>query len=147
MSPTRIDPYLSGNFRILIDNITVTHFSEALGLEAAVDVVDYRAGDSNENSVIKLAGLRRFSNITLRRGLTSDASLWNWFNNILSGTMDRRSVVVELLDAQDNLVWRWSLLNAWPCRWAGPSLVANSSEVALETVEICCESLTAGPAQ
>jgi phage tail-like protein len=147
MSPARIDPYLAGNFRVSIDGLTAAHFSEVTGLEAAIDVVDYRAGDSAEDSPTKLPGLKRYSNVTLRRGLTSDASLWTWFHNLLTGVTDRRSVTIQLLDAQENVVWTWSLANAWPCRWAGPSLAADSSEVALETVEICCESFLANPAQ
>jgi len=145
MSPARIDPYLAGNFLVTIDGVSTTHCSEVTGLEAAIEVVDYRAGDSKENSAVKLAGLRRFSNVTLRRGLTSDASLWTWFNNVMSGTMNRTSATIQLLDAQDNPLWSWNLLNAWPCRWAGPTLVANSSELAMETVEICYESLAANP--
>ncbi len=146
MSPVRIDPYLAGNFRVSIDGITAAHFSEVIGLEAAIDVVDYRAGDSTEDSPIKLAGLKRYSNVTLRRGFTSDVSLWNWYHNLITGVMDRRAVTIQLLDAQDNAVWTWNLANAWPCRWAGPALAANSNEVAMETVEICYESLEASPA-
>jgi len=86
MSPaTRIDPYLSGNFLVNIEGVTTSAFSEALGLDAAIDVVDYRTGDQKENSAQKLPGLNRYADVTLKRGLTQDLSLWNWINSVLPG--------------------------------------------------------------
>ena len=142
MSPaTRIDPYLSGNFLVNIEGVTTSAFSEALGLDAAIDVVDYRTGDQKENSAQKLPGLNRYADVTLKRGLTQDLSLWNWINSVLQGTVLRTTVVITLLDQSDNPVLSWKLTNAWPCRWTGPALVANSSEVAFESLEICHEGL------
>lgn len=140
-SPARVDPYLAGNFRVEIEGVTTASFSEVLGLEASIDVIDYREGNQTENSVRKLAGLHKYSNITLKRGFTVDTSLWNWINNVLTGNLVRTTVAITLLDAADNPVWTWTLKNAWPCRWTGPSLVASSSEVAIETLEICHEGL------
>lgn len=138
---TRIDPFLAGNFLVEIEGVVAGSFCEVSGLEAAVEVVEYRSGDQKENSPQKLPGLNRFSNITLKRGLTADFSLWNWFNNVLAGTMVRTTVAITLLDQVDNPVWIWRLKNAWPCRWSGPVLCANSSEVAIEALEICHEGL------
>jgi phage tail-like protein len=91
--------------------------------------------------VQKLPGLNRYTNVTLKRGLTADLSLWNWIKSALQGTVVRASVAIILLDQSDNPVLTWQLKNAWPCRWSGPSLVAGSSEVAIETLEICHEGL------
>lgn len=140
---TRIDPYLAGNFRVDIDGIGALSFTEVLGLEASIDVVDYRTGDQKENTDQKLPGLRKYTNITLKRGYVSDMSLWNWFNGVAAGNLVRATMTITLLDSADNPVWTWTLRNAWPCRWAGPALVANSSEVAIETVEICHEGISA----
>jgi phage tail-like protein len=98
MAPIRTDPFLIGNFRVNIDNVAATSFSEVIGLEAALDVVEYRAGDSLEPTVRKLPGLRKYTNITLKRGFTPDASLWNWINNALTGNVVRANVAITLLD-------------------------------------------------
>lgn len=139
---TRIDPYLAGNFLVNIEGVGTIAFSEVSGLEASIDIVDYREGNEAENSVRKLAGLNKYSNITLKRGVIGDLSLWNWISTVLNGNPTRTTVAITLRDAADNPVWTWMLRNAWPCRWAGPTLVANSSEVAIETLEICHEGLT-----
>ena len=139
---TRIDPYLVDNFRVEIQGITkATSFSEVYGLEAAIDVVDYRAGDDLPNAVRKLPGLNKYTNVTLKRGLTSDTSLWTWILSALNGKVQRAIVLITLLDQADNPVWQWKLGNAWPCRWTGPVLKAECSEVAIESLEICYESL------
>jgi phage tail-like protein len=143
MSPaTRVDPFLVQNFLIEIDGITSAPFSEVSGLEASIDVIDYREGNSGVDSVLKLPGLNKFTNITLKRGISGDLSLWNWMQAGLRGTVQRVNVSITLLDRADNPVLRWNLLNAWPCKWSGPVLNAKSNEVAIETLEICYEGFT-----
>jgi len=147
MSPTtRTDPFQAGNFLVNIEGIQASSFSEVSGLEAAIEVVDYRTGDLKENTAQKLPGLNRYTDVTLKRGLTQDFSLWNWFNSARTGTVVRTSVSITLLDQAENPVWVWKLQNAWPCRWSGPTLAANSGEVAVETLEICHEGLESLPA-
>lgn len=144
MAPaTRTDPYLNGNFLVQIDGITSASFSEVSGLEADIEVIEYRSGDAKQAAVQKLPGLHKFTNITLKRGLVQDLSLWNWMQTVLNGTVQRANVSIVLLDQSRNPVWRWNLTNAWPCKWSGPILKAESDEVALETLEICYENLTA----
>ena len=144
MAPaTRTDPYLNGNFLVQIDGITSASFSEVSGLEADIEVIEYRSGDAKQAAVQKLPGLHKFTNITLKRGLVQDLSLWNWMQTVLNGTVQRANVSIILLDRTENPVWRWNLTNAWPCKWSGPVLKAESDEVALETLEICYENLTA----
>ncbi len=137
----RANPFTTGNFVVEIQGITATSFSEVSGLETSIDVVDYRAGDAKLNTEQKLPGLYKTSDVTLKRGLTQDTSLWNWINTALTGNVFRTSVVIKLLDQADNVVLTWRLRNAWPCKWSGPVLTAGSSDVAIETLQICHEGL------
>jgi phage tail-like protein len=91
--------------------------------------------------VRKLAGLSKVSNVTLKRGLTSDLSLWNWINAAMNGNVTRAAVVITLLDEADNPVLSWKLRNAWPRRWSGPRLNAGCSDVAIEELELAHEGL------
>ncbi len=147
-SPAPVPPILAvhtpctcGNFRVEIDGITASSFSEVSGLEASVDVIEYRAGDAKLNSEQKLPGLNKFTNITLKRGLTKDTSLWNWIKSAMAGNLTRANMAIILLDQSDNPVLTWLVRNAWPCKWSGPVLSAQSSEVAIETLEISHEGL------
>jgi phage tail-like protein len=134
-------PFTCGNFRVEIDGITASSFSEVSGLEASIEVVEYRAGDAKLNTEQKLPGLNKFSNITLKRGLTKDTSLWNWIKSAMAGSVNRANMAIIFLDQADNPVLTWQVRNAWPCKWSGPVLSAQSSEVAIETLEICHEGL------
>lgn len=140
-SPARIDPFTIGRFLVSIDGITAGAFSEVSGLEASVDVVDYRPGNSNVSSDQKLPGLSRYSNITLKRGFTSDLSLWNWFNGIVSGNVVRRNIGITLLDSTEKPVLTWRVRNGWPTKWSGPVLNAASSDVAIESLEVVHEGI------
>jgi len=133
------DPYLVSNFRVEIDGITSASFSEVLGLDVSIDVVDYRAGAAPQSTAEKLPGLARYENITLKRGLTQNTDLGNWVKNILNGVSDKRSMSIVLQDTQHNDMVTWKIINAWPCKWSGPILKAGSSDVAIESLEICHE--------
>jgi phage tail-like protein len=137
--PQRNDPYKAFNFLVEIDNIAHAVFSEVTGLESETAVIEYRAG--NENVVRKLPGLTKFGNITLKRGITQDAELWNWRKSVVDGNIDRRNGSIVLLDDSRNQVVRWNFHNGWICKWEGPALSAKSNEVAIETMEIAHEGL------
>jgi phage tail-like protein len=137
---TRKDPYANFNFVVEIDGVTAAGFQEVSGLAAEVNIIEYREG-ADTSSIRKLPGLRKFTNVTLKRGVTQDKSLWNWFKQTLSGAPARATVAITLLDEQRNAVSRWTLLNAWPAKWEGPPLNAKSNDIAIETLEIAHEGL------
>jgi phage tail-like protein len=138
---TRIDPYRGYNFRIELDNTKVASFRECGGISLNTDPVDYREGTDVPLSVRKLTGLRKFTNITLKRGYTQNEDLWNWYKNILNGVADRRNGAVILQDEEHNDVLRWNFTNAWICKWEGPTMNATSNDVAIEALEICPEQV------
>jgi phage tail-like protein len=134
-------PYRAMNFRVEIDGIASASFSECTGLGSSIDVVEYREGGDPSLSTRKLPGLRKYTNITLKRGITGNRDLYDWHRKILGGELVRRNGSVILLDDQRQEVVRWNFLNGWICKYEGPTLDAKSSEVAIETVEICHEGL------
>jgi phage tail-like protein len=135
----RNDPYKSCNFLIEIEGITVAGFSECTGLSSEVEIIEYREG--NEDVVRKLPGLKRFGNITLKRGVTNSLELYQWHHNLLDGNVDRRTGSVILLNDAREQVARWIFREGLPQKYEGPRLNAKTSEVAIETLVICCERL------
>jgi phage tail-like protein len=139
----RRDPYRSFNFHLRIDNVPLGAFSEASGLTAEGDAVDYREGTDRQLNVRKLLGLRKYTNITLKRGYTQDRSLWAWYASGAAGIPDRRNVTIELMnEAQTEVLLRWHAENAWVNKIEGPTFKAAGNEVAMESVEIVHEGLT-----
>ena len=135
----RTDPYRGYNFKIEIDNTEVAGFSEASGLTFDTDPVEYREGTDIPLHVRKLTGLRKFGNLSLKRGITNSTSLWDWYKNVLNGVPDRRNGAVILRDEEHNDVMRWEFENGWISKWEGPTLNATSNDVGIEGIEICVE--------
>ena len=138
----RIDPFLGFNFVVDIDNTAVAGFSEVTGLVAEGDPVEYREGNERENHVRKLAGLRKYGNLTLKRGYTKDDTLWRWYTRIAAGEDDRRGVAVTLMDEAHQPVIRWNAEGAWINKVEGPGFNATSNDVVIESMELCIEKLT-----
>jgi phage tail-like protein len=134
------DPYRSFNFLVEIDAVTVAAFSEVTGLTAETEVIEYRTGGML-GGVHKLAGLTKYANITLKRGMTQNLELWNWYKNVVEGKTDRRSASIVLLNEAHQEVLRWNIVNAWPRKWDGPALNARHNEIAIETLELAHEGL------
>lgn len=137
---SRVDPFVNFNFLVEIDGIVRGAFSEVTGLDATIDVVEYREGGRN-TTPIKLAGLNKYSNITLKWGMTTDTELYDWHRQAVLGNVERRNGSIIMLDRQANEVARWNFLSAWPTKYTAPSLNAESAEVAIETLEIVHEGL------
>jgi phage tail-like protein len=137
----RIDPYRGFNFRVEIDGTDVAAFREASGLSFTIDPVEYREGTDLELHARKLFGLRKYSNITLKRGFTQNHTLWQWYSALVSGVADRRNGAIILLDEERADVLRWTFTAAWIAKWEGPAMNATASEVAIETIELAVEKV------
>jgi phage tail-like protein len=138
----RRDPYRTFNFQLEIDGVPLGAFSEVSGLTAEGDAVDYREGTDLQPNVRKLTGLRKYTNITLKRGYTQDQSLWRWYGNIVNGQADRRNVTIVLMNEARQPVVRWHAENAWVNKIEAPSFKAAGNEIAMESVELVHEGLT-----
>jgi phage tail-like protein len=133
---TRVDPYLAFSFLVEIDGLAAAGFSDVGGLAAELEVLEYREGGVNE-FVHRLAGpVRHPGNLTLRRGLTDDTDLWDWWLEVASGRIRRRNASVLLLAADRSIARRWDVVGAYPVRWSGPDLRAEGAAVAIEALEL-----------
>ena len=85
-------------------------FSEVSGLSVEHQVIEYRNGNSKEFSTIKMPGLRKYGNVTLKRGaLAKDNSLFDWWDKAKLNQIERRNVVISLLDEEHEPVITWQL--------------------------------------
>ncbi|HEY7809691.1 MAG TPA: phage tail protein [Allosphingosinicella sp.] len=118
-------------------------FSEVTGLESEVKPIEYRHGNSKVFSPIKMPGLRSVGNVTLKKGtFTKDSIFWDWFNEAQLNIIKRKNVVISLLDEKATPKMTWTLTNAWPTKVTGTDMKSDSSEVAVESIEIAYETLT-----
>ena len=118
-------------------------FQEVSGLDIEAQPIEYRHGNSKEFSVIKMPGLQKSGNITMKKGIfKSDNKFWDWFSQIKMNTVKRIPLTISLLDESGSATMVWSVKNGWPTKITGTDLKSNGNEVAIETIEIVHEKLT-----
>jgi len=132
----RKDPYLGFNFRVEIQGLTVGGFSEVAGLQSEIEVQEYREGGLN-GYVHKLAGPAKYpANLTLKRGIADNDTLWDWYAAVAKGNIQRQNGSIVLLDSRGEPIKRWNFTAAYPVKWSGPDLQATSGEIAVESLEL-----------
>ena len=117
-------------------------FSEVTGLTQENQAIEYRDGSFPEYSSIKMPGLRKFANIVMKRGVVkADNEYFAWVSEIKLNTIQRRDIVISLLNENHEPVMTWNVHNAFPVKLEGPQLKANGNEVAIESIEVAHEGL------
>lgn len=116
-------------------------FTEVTGLGVETEVIEYREGVSPEYSKLKIPGMQKYGNVTLKRGVfASDNEFYAWWNTVSLNKIERRDVTISLLNEEHAPVMVWKLKNAWPAKIVSTDLKADGNETAIETLEIVCDS-------
>lgn len=117
-------------------------FQEVTGLDAQSEEIKYRVGNSPVYSVIKMPGLIKYSNVTMKKGIfKGDNKFFDWFKQIKQNTIARINITISLLDETNAPAMTWTLKNAWPTKISGYELKAEGNEVAVESIEIVHEGM------
>jgi phage tail-like protein len=117
-------------------------FTEVTGLTQENQAIEYRDGSFPEYSAIKMPGIRKFANVVLKRGIVkSDNDFYKWLSTVKLNKVERRDVVISLLNEEHAPVMVWKIHNAFPVKVEGPALKATGNEVAIESIELAHEGL------
>jgi phage tail-like protein len=119
--------------------LTLGTFGRVTGLEARVEVLEYREGGIND-VVHRLPGSISYPNLVLSQGLTSRA-VEEWFGQTRLGAA-RHTMTLTFLDSAGKALRAWSFAEAFPVRWTGPVLTSESGAVANEELEIAHAGMT-----
>lgn len=135
-------------FRFKVEEVNATDptlgvaFSEVSGLTQEIQIIEYRDGMTPQQSAIKMPGIQKTSNLTLKRGIVKgDNSFYNWLNTVKLNTIGRKDLIISLLDENDTPTMVWNVMRAFPVKVEGPSLKATGNEVAVESIELAHEGL------
>jgi phage tail-like protein len=137
----------SNRFYVEIESTITACFSECSGLGMTIKKETLMEGGVNDQQRIIL-GQTEFTDVTLKRGLTSDLVFWTWISKLLaqrsSGTaisQHRRNVNILTFNQAGETMQCWTLIGAVPLSWKAPSLTADSSSVAIEELTLAYEGL------
>jgi phage tail-like protein len=115
-----------------IDGVQASGFSEVSGLDITTEVIEYREG-SEPTHVRKMPGLTKYGNVTLKWGITDSTELHDWHRQIVDGTIERKSVVVVIIDEEGQ--------DKGPCRYQVNDLDGKGTDIAIEMIELCNEGI------
>jgi phage tail-like protein len=129
-------------FIVEIDGISNARFQEIGGIDATTDVIEYREG-GDILGPRKLPGQTKHSNLTLKRGYTSDSQLFTWYEDVSTGRTQkiRRNVSVVQLDMAGQEVMRWNLFNAFPVKYTAQAFNAKGNDLSIESLEVAYERI------
>lgn len=120
-------------------------FQEVSGLDAESEAIEYRAGNSPVFSKIKMPGMLKYSNITMKKAVfVQDNAIYDWFAEIKQNKITRKALTISLLDSDDGAgtpTMVWKVTNAFPVKVSSTDLKADGNEVAIESIEIAHEGL------
>lgn len=154
----RFDPPLNHNFVVaLVDtssplasvatfaldaifDVPVGGFSECTGIEMAMAPEEYKEGGNN-GATLKFPNRVTWTNISLKRGIGFDATLWEWHYGFVTGEGTRRDGTITLLDSERNPAVVWYFRRGLPIKYTGPSLNATQNNVAIESIDIAHEGI------
>jgi phage tail-like protein len=118
-------------------------FHEVSGMNVESQIIEYRFGDDKTFTKAKMPGLKKFNNVTLKKGMfKNDTVFWDWIKKINMNTIERTTVKISLLDEAASPLMVWTLINAWPTKITFTDLKADGNEVAVETLELAHEGVT-----
>jgi phage tail-like protein len=134
--------YRAFQFLVEIDNVSQARFQEVGGLDATIDMTEYREGGMALGT-LKFPGQTKHSNLSLKRGYTDDKQLYTWFEDVMTGRTEkiRRNISVIQIDMAGKEVFRWNLFNAFPVKYTGPAFNAKGNDLSIETLEVAYERI------
>lgn len=147
MAVLRERPYVQFNFLVdLGDGNTEgpqAGFQEVSGIGMEVTVAEYRNGNAKENSVMKITGMNKSTDVTLKRGVIGSLNLYQWLHQIRNGDQNALRTVTVHLQNEDHtaVVQTWKLLRARIIKHTSGPMNAKGTDVAMEELVIAYERL------
>nr|HET7860760.1 phage tail protein [Caldimonas sp.] len=147
MAVMRERPYTQFNFLVDLGTGSTdgpqAGFQEVSAISTEVAVVEYRNGNSKENGPIKITGLNKASDVTLKRGVIGSLDLYGWLNDIRNGSQNALRTVTIQLQSEDRsqVAQTWKLLRARIVKHTSGPFNARGSDVAIEEIVLACERL------
>jgi phage tail-like protein len=139
MATGRVDPYAAFAFRVEIDGLIRGAFTDVGGIDTTIEVTEFPEGGLRTPK--KLPGKVKYSNITLKYGLTDDRFFYDWMLEAAKGNIARLSGSIVIMDLQGLAKVRWNFFEAWPVSWKGAALSAKGNEYAIEEVDLAHEGI------
>ncbi len=139
--PGREDPLVGFNFMIDVGGKVTGYFTEVSGLGSENEIIESKVMQNGVEVVLKIPGRLKWSDITLKRGITSNLDMWDWRQMVVDGNVAgaRMNGSIVMYDREGAEAARWNIRNAWPLKISGPSPKSDSNEIGIEELTVAHE--------
>lgn len=134
------NPYSAYSFLVEIEGIIAGGFTDVSGLTIETEIESVEEGGAND-IVYKLPKGTKYTDITLKHGLSDIDLLWRWYQDVISGKIERKNGVIFVLNRKGNVAVQWGFQEAFPFKWEGPTLNSSNNTVATETLVLAHHGL------
>ena len=141
----REDPLVAFKFGLEIEGKLAGYFQTVSGIGSESEVIEHKIVDDNTGETInqKIPGRLTWTDITLKRGVTSSIDVWEWRQEIVDGKVDdaRTNCSIVAYNQANDEVARWNLESAWPSKVVGPEMDSGGTDLMVEEMTIVHEGL------
>ena len=132
--------YLGSQFGLEVDGVELARFTAVSGLGYESEVVTFQDTLADGKVITrKRPGRISFPDIVLKRGLSADNALVEWYQSVVDGQVERKSGSVVIYDQTSTEIGRWNFENGWIAKWSASDLDAGSDDIMIEEVTIAHE--------
>jgi phage tail-like protein len=138
------DPLVGFQFRLEVGGNITGYFSECGGIGSEHEIIEHKVVTNDGHEVIqKIPGRMKWSDVTLKRGITDNIEIWDWRAKVEAGKMKdaRTNCSIIMMDRNYEDAARWDFTNAWPSKVTGPSVKSDSNEIGIEEVVLVHEGM------
>jgi len=138
------DPLLGFSFMLELEGKVAGYFTECTGIGSEHEIVEQKVVDKQGHEIVrKLPGRMKWTDISLKRGITSDMQIWEWRDKVVKGTAKdaRTNISITMLSREYQPVAIWHFNNCWPSKVSGPAMKSDSNEIGIEEVTLVHEGM------
>lgn len=139
---SREDVLVGFHFGLDIQGVIKGYFTEVSGIGSENEVAEQKVvNEKGVQVVLKIPGRLKWSDITLKRGLTSNTDIWKWRQMVEEGKVKeaRKNGSIIMFDQSLKPVAQWDFKGAWPSKVSGPTPKSDSNELQVEELTIVHE--------
>jgi phage tail-like protein len=138
------DPLVVFQFQLDIDGVEAGYFTAVSGIGSESEVVEMKHNTPDGKVVIrKVPGEEKWSDITLKRGITTNMEMWIWRRKVVDGNVTdaRTNGTITMFDQAGEAKARWNFINGWPSKVSGPELKSDDNSFGVEEIVIVHEGI------
>ncbi|MEO5724704.1 MAG: phage tail protein, partial [Ilumatobacteraceae bacterium] len=134
--------FLGSQFSLELKGVELARFQAVSGLSWETEMVEFKdVTVTGKVTTRKRPGQTKYGDITLKRGLSADTALLDWYKGVLDGKVERKDGSIVVYDMTGTELDRWNFERAWPSKWSASDLDAGSDTVMIEELTIAIEHL------